>query len=141
MKKSIISRVRILAGLGILFVIMGISTGCTKGSMSNMTSTTGTGGNGSKGTGAGNAVSIENMSFVPSSLSISAGTTVTWTNNDMVTHTVTSTPSLFDSGAVAPGGTFTYTFINAGTYSYYCKIHTHMTGKVVTATAMTMPGY
>jgi plastocyanin len=136
MKKSIISRDGFFAGLGILFLIMGISNGCTKSSMSNMT---GSGGNGSKG--AGNAVSIENMSFNPSTLSVTAGTTVIWTNNDMVTHTVTSTPALFDSGSIAPGSTFSFTFKNAGTYSYYCKIHTSMTGKVVAAAAMNMPGY
>ena len=63
---------------------------------------------------------------------MSAGTTVTWTNNDSTPHDVTSTngpgtgatvTSLFTSGELAAGKTFSYTFKKAGTYYYECKIH------------------
>ena len=53
-----------------------------------------------------------------------AGTKVTWVNKDTVTHTVTSQGiSLFDSGNLATGATFSYTFARAGTYPSYCTIH------------------
>jgi plastocyanin len=81
--------------------------------------------------GATSDVSIQNMSFVPNSVTVSVNTTVTWTNNDSVTHTVTSDTNLFTSGNIAPGGTFSFTFVTAGTYNYHCSIHTDMLGTVV----------
>ncbi len=83
------------------------------------------------------SVSIENMSFVPATITVKAGTIITWTNNDAVAHTVTSDSNLFDSGAInAPGlytsgGSFSYTFATAGTYPYHCTYHSGMTGKVI----------
>ncbi len=70
-------------------------------------------------------VSIHNFAFNPSSLAVPQGTTVTWTNNDDTDHTVTSTsgPASFDSGIIAPGGTFSFTFTQPGTYGYMCTIH------------------
>ncbi len=81
-------------------------------------------------TGSTAAVSIQNFSFVPQNLAISAGTTVTWTNNDSTTHTVTENSSAFDSGNLAPGATFSFKFTVAGTFEYHCGIHTSMTGSV-----------
>lgn len=79
-----------------------------------------------------NEVFIIDMAFSPSSLSVSAGTTVKWTNQDAVVHTVTSVPAgLFDSGSIPKGGTFSYTFSTAGTYNYYCAIHPSMLGVVI----------
>lgn len=79
-----------------------------------------------------NEVYIENRAFNPESLTVSANTTVKWTNKDGVVHTVTSTtPGQFDSGSIGNGGTFSFTFTTPGTYSYYCVIHPDMTGVVV----------
>lgn len=73
------------------------------------------------------SVSISNFSFVPASLSVKAGTKVTWTNNDSVAHTVTDdSGSIFDSGPIAPGGVFSFTFVNPGSFSYHCSIHPMM---------------
>lgn len=83
-----------------------------------------------------NEVWMQNISYNPDSLSVSQGTTVTWTNKDQVNHTVTSgvpgSPNgIFDSGTVSPGKTFTFTFDSTGTFKYYCKIHLdRMTGVV-----------
>lgn len=78
------------------------------------------------------AVSIENLSFVPTSLTVKAGTTVTWTNNDSTSHTVTSlTGSELSSGTLGVGQTYSHTFTTAGTYQYHCTIHTSMTGTVI----------
>ena len=77
------------------------------------------------------SVSIANFSFTPAKLSISVGTTVIWTNNDSVTHTVTADGGAFDSNNLSPGNTFSFTFSKAGTYTYHCKIHPSMMGTIL----------
>lgn len=81
--------------------------------------------------GASASVSIQNFAFSPGSIQVDAGTTVTWTNNDQTTHTVTTDDGSFDSGDVAPGGTFSMTFNTPGTFAYHCKIHPFMTASIV----------
>lgn len=77
------------------------------------------------------AVNISNFAFSPSSLTVKAGSTVTWTNNDATTHTVTSdTGTTLDSGNLATGQTYGKTFTTPGTYAYHCAIHPFMTGTV-----------
>ena len=79
----------------------------------------------------GAAVSIVDFAFEPATLEIPAGTTVTWTNNGRVPHTV-SDSGAFNSGLMAPGATFSLTFDTAGSYPYFCKIHPQvMTGTIV----------
>jgi plastocyanin len=81
-----------------------------------------------------NTVNIKSYSFQPATLSVPAGTTVTWHNQDSVQHTVTSdVQGLFDSGVIAPGKKFTYTFPAPGSYSYHCSIHPGMKGTIVVA--------
>ena len=77
------------------------------------------------------AVAIKGFSFMPSSVTVTKGTTVTWTNSDPTTHTVTGSSGGFDSGSLPAGKTFTFTFATAGTYQYHCAIHNYMTGTVV----------
>ncbi len=69
--------------------------------------------------------------YSPATLTISAGETVTWFNADTMIHTVTSGTGLFDSGELRPGGRFSYTFTEPGTYSYFCIPHPWMQGTVV----------
>ena len=66
------------------------------------------------------SVTINAGGFAPASLSIAAGTTVTWNNSSGAAQTVTSTtvPYTYDSGSIAAGGTYSYTFISPGTYTY-----------------------
>jgi len=80
-------------------------------------------------TSTGSAVSIANYAFNPQQLTVKAGAEVTWTNNDSVTHTVTF--DSFNSGDIAPGGTYKHTFSDAGTFNYHCSIHTSMTGSII----------
>ena len=90
---------------------------------------------------ADQAVTIENFLFSPQDLTIEVGDTVTWTNLDDFSHTATSTsgPSAFDSGNLANGETFSFTFDTAGTYEYFCEIHPNMIGSItVTAAAATV---
>src|SRR5262249_41414632 len=81
---------------------------------------------------APNSVSISNFAFQPASLTINAGDTVTWTNNDTVPHTVTDDAGAFDSGQIAPGGSYSRRFDGpSATLSYHCQIHPGMTGQIV----------
>jgi plastocyanin len=80
---------------------------------------------------AGNAVTIQNFAFAPASLTVTAGTTVTWTNRDTDAHTVTSQRSgPLKSAALGTGQTYSFTFTTPGTYAYLCTIHPFMTGTV-----------
>jgi plastocyanin len=78
-----------------------------------------------------NEVWIENNTFIPEQLTVDSGTTVKWTNKDNVSHTVTSTTQIFNSGTIGPGGTFQYTFNNLNEFPYICTIHTGMEGSVL----------
>jgi plastocyanin len=82
-------------------------------------------------TSNGNAVTIASFAFGPASLTVKVGTTVTWTNNDSVTHTVTADAGAFASGPLAPGQSFQFTFRKAGTYTYHCSIHPTMTATII----------
>jgi plastocyanin len=76
-------------------------------------------------------VKIDNFSFGPETLTVAAGTTVTWTNRDDIPHTVVSTDGVFKSKVRDTDEKFSYTFAKAGTYPYYCSVHPKMTGKIV----------
>lgn len=78
-----------------------------------------------------NAATLGNRAFAPPQLNVAPGTTVTWTNTDTVTHTSTSDVAGWDSGALAPGGRFSFEFRTAGTFPYHCIIHPGMVGRVV----------
>ncbi len=90
-------------------------------------------------TPSNNTVVIQDASFRPDSLTVPAGTTVTWINRDLVRHTVTSTEGLFDSGRLGSGESFTYTFEEPGTYDYYCTIHPTMLGTIIVTEAEQPP--
>lgn len=93
---------------------------------------TGTPDSGATGTPAtGSTVTIDNFAFSPTTLTVSAGTTVTWVNNDTAAHTVTADDGSFDSGNLAPGDSFTHTFTSAGSISYHCNYHPNMVATVV----------
>ena len=103
---------------------------------------------GAVGAGAATSqVSIINLAYAPATLTVPAGTQVTWTNNDSggTPHTVTADSGAFDSSpacpatisaCLAPGGSFSHTFATAGTFAYHCKVHTFMHGQVVVTAAI-----
>jgi plastocyanin len=76
-------------------------------------------------------VKIDNFSFAPQTLTVPVGTTVTWTNRDDIPHTVVSTDGVFKSKVRDTDEKFSYTFVKAGTYPYYCSVHPKMTGNIV----------
>jgi plastocyanin len=82
--------------------------------------------------GSSAIVKIDNFSFGPATITVPAGTTVTWTNNDDVPHVVTSDDNkMFKSKALDTDDRFSFTFTKPGTYNYYCAIHPKMTAKIV----------
>ena len=78
-------------------------------------------------------VTIDNFSFTPAELTITAGQTVTWINHDDVPHTVISRKPdrSLKSDALDTDETYKHTFATAGTYDYFCSVHPHMTGRVI----------
>ena len=76
-------------------------------------------------------VFIDNFSFSPASITVPAGTTLTWTNRDDIPHTVVSDDQKFKSKALDTDEKFSFTFAEPGTYSYFCSIHPKMVAKVV----------
>lgn len=83
------------------------------------------------------SVTIKQYMFMPRSLSIRAGDTITWTNQDSVGHDVevTSGPASFHSPMLSQGQSWSFTFSAAGTYSYICSVHPDMTATVTVAAA------
>jgi plastocyanin len=119
MKALIISRSRVLAGGIILMAIFLISNSCSKSSNSSATP-------------GANEVLIQNNAFDPATITVSAGTTVTWTNKDAVSHTVTSnTGGELNSGTLGTNGVYTHMFATAGSYPYHCVVHPSMTATVI----------
>jgi plastocyanin len=74
---------------------------------------------------------MKDFHFAPMSLTVKAGTTVSWKNQDDEPHTVVSDAGLFRSGALDENDAFTYKFDKPGTYGFVCSIHPRMTGTIV----------
>ena len=78
------------------------------------------------------SVIINNFAFNPQMINIKTGTTVTWTNSDAMSHTVTAdSGTALNSAVLAPGQSYSVTFSNPGNISYHCSIHQSMRGTVV----------
>jgi plastocyanin len=80
---------------------------------------------------SGDQVNIDNFAFVPATLTVHAGSTVTWTNHDEEPHTVAASDGSFHSPGMGTGATFSHAFAAAGTFDYVCSIHPMMHGTVV----------
>jgi plastocyanin len=74
---------------------------------------------------------MRNMAYAPARIEIAAGTTVQWTNNDPLPHTVTANDRGFDSGLIQPGQSWAHTFTAPGTYDFSCTPHPFMKGVVI----------
>ncbi len=85
------------------------------------------------GEGAANATRAEmrTMTFGPKRLEIAVGTTVRWTNNDPLVHTITADDGSWDSGPIEPGKTWTHTFTQPGEYAFHCTPHPFMKALIV----------
>lgn len=83
------------------------------------------------GTGPVSKAEIKTMTFGPQRIEIAAGTTVTWTNNDPLVHTITADDKSWDSGPIEPGKTWSHTFTQPGEYAFHCTPHPFMKAVVV----------
>src|SRR5215210_2744476 len=127
MKKLLVLLISCLA-LGLTFAACGDDDDDDGGGSASTTTTeqTDTGGGATKPAGGSETVDMKDIQFVPKSVTVEAGTTITWTNSDQVPHTVTKEggPGAdFDSGNVDPGATFEQTFDEPGKVDYVCTIH------------------
>jgi len=92
---------------------------------------------GTEGAGpqSGSTVTIQTFQFKPAKLEVKAGTQVTWINQDDIRHTITSgapekKDGRFDAPLPGKGKSFSFTFSQPGTYSYFCERHEHMRGEI-----------
>jgi len=85
----------------------------------------------------GTSTNTASPGYSPATITVVIGTnnTVTWTNDDISIHTVTANDNSFNSGDIAPGASFTFTFTTPGTYPYHCVYHSWMSGTVVVKAA------
>jgi plastocyanin len=82
------------------------------------------------------AVSIDNFTFAPQTLTVKSGTSVSWTNKDDIPHGIAATNNSFArSKALDTDDSYSFTFTTPGTYQYFCYIHPHMTGTIVVQAA------
>jgi plastocyanin len=81
--------------------------------------------------GGGPQVVIGNFTFTPNALTVPVGATVTWVNHDDIPHTVTAKDHSFSSAGLDTDDSFSHQFNAAGTYSYYCSIHSTMTATII----------
>ena len=75
-------------------------------------------------------VTIKNFAFMPPDLTVKAGTTVEWRNQDVVPHTVTAADHSFRSGNIGPGKTWRFVATKPGVFDYNCTPHPNMHGKL-----------
>lgn len=124
--KLVINKLKTASLLPLIFFLV-LSQGCSKkNDTGNPVSSVPT---------SSNEILIQDMAFSPADITVAVGTTVTWMNKDAVGHTVTSgapgAPSgEFDSGNISQNGNFPFTFSQAGTFKYFCKIHPLMLGTI-----------
>jgi YVTN family beta-propeller protein len=81
--------------------------------------------------GSGAKVSISNFAFAPQVVTIAPGDSVTWSNDDGSSHTVTFKDGSAGAKSLSPGETFRRVFDRPGTYEYFCSFHPYMTGRIV----------
>jgi plastocyanin len=80
-------------------------------------------------------VAIEDGGYLPSAMTVPEGTRVVWINREPEAHTATSDSGLWDSGVIAPGGTYSFTFTRPGTFAYHCAIDSARHGSITVIAA------
>lgn len=87
------------------------------------------------------SVGIKNFMFTPMTVTIPAGTTVTWINLDDIPHTVVEKGKAWRSPALDTNDKFSHTFDTPGTYEYFCGLHPQMVAKVIVTAAGAKPAH
>ena len=132
--KTVIAVIVVLVVLGGGYALIKNNDNNSKSNSSstmNMSSSSNSSNESSK-TVATNLVKISDFAFSPADITVKKGTTVTWTNEDNVVHTVTETDGRTgpQSDDLQKGDTYTFTFNDMGTFKYHCSHHSSMTGTV-----------
>lgn len=122
-------KTRSFLSISVLVVMTLLIVSCYK-SKSSYTSTPGT-----------SKVTITSSAYSPASLTVVNGSTVTWTNNDSAVHTVTTMDGSINSGDIAPGSSFSKTFMTSGTYNYHDAHNTTMIGVLIVSASSGGSGY
>jgi len=124
--------IKFRTAIGLIAIILLIGAACGKKATntSNTTNTTTTNVTTTTDAVESNAVEMINTAFNPATIKVRKGTTVTWTNNDSLVHTVTGTDSGPRSDLLNPGDKYTFTFDQVGTFAYNCTPHPFMKGTV-----------
>lgn len=76
------------------------------------------------------AIAIKDFKYLPESVTVGVGTTVTWTNGDAAPHTATADDGSFDTGNLREGAAGRVTFRKAGSFAYFCEFHRFMRAEV-----------
>jgi len=127
------SNKKLYIGLASLIVIVAVVVGVVVSQTGKKPSNDMSGMNMSNSPAMANQVTIQNYMFSPASITVKAGTTVTWTNKDAVAHTVTADTNSTDAPSsmdIDQGKSYSFTFKKAGTYTYHCAPHPYMHGTV-----------
>ena len=127
--KILTMKARIFLPVSALVVATFLIVSCYK-SKSSYNSTPGT-----------SKITITSSAYSPASLTVVNGSTVTWTNTDNAIHTVTTEDGSINSGDIAPGSSYSKTFMNTGTFNYHDAHNTAMMGALVVAAASSGGGY
>ncbi len=118
------TRFALLAALCVL------AAGCSSNSSTNVTAPSSSSPGGPSVSIVAGARTLTTTAYSPNPQTVSKGGSVTFVNNDSISHTATSSGN-FDTGLIAAGGRATVTFQNAGSFTYICTIHPGMTGVIV----------
>jgi plastocyanin len=119
---------RLKVGAGVLVLAGALLLAACGGGSSTKSGTTST----TSGSGGGTSITISNFMFQPMSLTVAPGGTVSVTNKDSATHTLTATGGQFDTGDVDQNQTKTFKApMKPGTYHYICNIHQYMMGSII----------
>jgi plastocyanin len=124
---------RALFVLVVMMAVSALATACgssSKGGGASSPASTATTASGSAPAASGSTVEINNFMFMPMTLTVAVGTTVTWKFDDSTDHTVAADDKSFTSPPLGKGKTYTHTFNTAGTVKYHCSIHPFMTGTI-----------
>ncbi len=126
---------RPLIRLAVLPALAALALAGCGGSSDNSSSSSSTPKTAAKSGGAAPAVMMQNIQFVPATITAKVGQKITWTNNDSVAHTVTKQQGVSGpgpaSGTVNPGSTYSFTPTKPGKIPYFCQIHPNQKGTIV----------
>lgn len=128
---SLPRRHRPLLVLLALLAFFALTTGCGSSSDNGGATPAAPASSGSAAPSGGSTVEIKNFMFMPATLTVPVGATVTWKFDDSTQHTVTADDNSFHSSPMAGGQTFTHTFTTAGSVPYHCSIHPSMTATII----------